>query len=73
MTTTLRVGQLLPLSRVLGRRSRRRLHTIGACATCGVQFAAMEEQRGNVEEILRVHQRICPGGRRGGEVIAPYE
>jgi hypothetical protein len=46
---------------------------VGACSVCGVTFAASAGRRALVEEVLRVHQSICPGGTRAGHVVAPFE
>jgi hypothetical protein len=46
---------------------------VGACSVCGVRFAASADRRALVEEVLRVHQSICPGGMRAGHVVAPFE
>jgi hypothetical protein len=46
---------------------------VGTCSVCGVKFAASAERRALVEEVLRVHQSICPGGMRAGHVVAPFE
>jgi hypothetical protein len=55
-------------------RQRRHLpEPIGTCSVCGVRFAASEDRRALVEEVLRVHQSICPGGMRAGHVVAPFE
>ena len=54
-------------------RRRRVPETVGACTVCGVKFAGSDGRRALVEEVLRVHQSICPGGTRGGHVVAPFE
>jgi len=54
------------------RRSRRAPEPVGACAVCGVAFAASDERRTDVLEVLRVHERICPGGIRTGHVVEPF-
>jgi hypothetical protein len=60
--------------RVLPRRARRRaVRSVGSCRTCGVVFAASEDERRKVEQVLRAHERICPGGRRRHEVVTPYD
>ncbi len=47
-------------------------HVVGACTACGVVFAGREAERVRVAEVLRVHQTICPGGSRAGEVVVPF-
>ena len=54
------------------RRLRPRPGVVGACTVCGVVFAGREAERGRVVEVLRVHQTICPGGSRAGEVVVPF-
>jgi hypothetical protein len=55
------------------RRTRHSPLRVGTCAVCGVAFAAYEQRREHVEEVLRVHQSICPGGSRAGHVVEPYD
>ena len=55
------------------RTRRRAPQTVGTCVVCGVKFAGSTERRSLVEEVLRVHQSICPGGTRGGHIVAPFE
>jgi len=43
------------------------------CSACGVLFVGPPERRAHVEHILRVHERICPGGSRSGDVATPFE
>ncbi|HJQ85422.1 MAG TPA: hypothetical protein VKA21_15150 [Candidatus Binatia bacterium] len=45
---------------------------MGVCRACGVTFAAGDDQRAQAAKVLGVHQAICPGGRREGEVVRPY-
>jgi hypothetical protein len=40
---------------------------------CGVQFAASRERRAETARVLHVHESICPGGQRAGEVATPFE
>jgi hypothetical protein len=46
---------------------------VGACAVCGVGFAASAGRRAHAEQLLRVHQSICPGGNRAGHIVEPFE
>ena len=63
-----------PMPRLLARRVPHRAPSvIGACAVCGVKFAASREHRAEVARVLRVHETICPGGHRSGEVATPFE
>jgi hypothetical protein len=55
------------------RQQRRLPEPVGTCSVCGVRFAASDDRRALVEEVLRVHQSICPGGVRAGHVVAPFE
>ena len=62
------------MPRLLARRVPRRAPSvIGACAVCGVKFAASRKHRAEVARVLRVHETICPGGHRSGEVATPFE
>ena len=55
------------------RVPRRRPSVVGACAVCGVTFAASRERLAEAAHVLRVHESICPGGQRAGEVATPFE
>ena len=46
---------------------------MGECASCHVGFAGRRAELVSVEHLLRVHERICPGGDRAGEVVMPLE
>jgi hypothetical protein len=46
---------------------------VGECAACHVAFAGRRREAVSVGHLLRVHQRICPGGDRAGEVVMPLE
>ena len=62
------------MPRLLARRVPHRAPSvIGACAVCGVKFAASRKHRAEVARVLRVHETICPGGHRSGEVATPFE
>jgi hypothetical protein len=54
------------------RRTRRRLTPVGACGVCGVTFAGTTKRAPDVRHVLGVHESICPGGRRTGEVVTPF-
>jgi len=49
-----------------------RLESIGSCRVCGVCFVASTTRRSEAALLLDVHQQICPGGDRRGEVITPF-
>jgi hypothetical protein len=62
------------MPRLLTKRvPRRRPSVVGACGVCGVQFAASRERRAETARVLHVHESICPGGQRAGEVATPFE
>jgi hypothetical protein len=58
---------------LVSRRPRRPPRTIGACRVCGVVFAASIERGEDTAQVLRVHERICPGGLRAGDVVTPFD
>ena len=61
-------------SRLLTNRvARRSPSVVGACGVCGVTFAASRERQAEAARVLRVHESICPGGQRAGEVATPFE
>jgi hypothetical protein len=61
------------LPRFLTKRTPREpSRPVGVCSTCGVEFVAPADRREHVEDVLRVHESICPGGRRGGDVASPF-
>ena len=43
----------------------------GRCSACGLAFGARRGQRRQVAHVLGVHEEICPGGDRAGEVVFP--
>jgi len=49
-----------------------RIVIVGHCSACGVAFGARRGQRNQVAHVLTVHERICPGGDRTGEVAFPF-
>ena len=49
----------------------RRVFVAGTCAACGLAFAGPHRRRRVVAAVLRVHEEICPGGDRTGEVTFP--
>ncbi len=62
------------MPRLLTKRvPRRRPSVVGACAVCGITFAASRERQTEAARVLRVHESICPGGQRVGEVATPFE
>jgi hypothetical protein len=46
---------------------------VGECPTCRVAFAGRRGDVASVGHLLQVHERICPGGDRAGEVVMPLE
>jgi hypothetical protein len=46
---------------------------VGACGVCGVVFEGTSERALDVRHVLDVHESICPGGRRAGEIVAPFD
>jgi hypothetical protein len=54
-------------------RGRGRPGPIGRCEQCGVTFAGAPERRSQIEQVLRVHRSICPGGSRDHEVVTPFD
>jgi hypothetical protein len=61
------------MPRLLVARRPRRTRTIGVCRVCGVVFAASPGRGARAAEVLRVHERICPGGHRRADVVAPFD
>ncbi len=62
------------MSRLLTKRvSRRPPSVVGACGVCGIKFAASRGRQADTARVLCVHETICPGGERSGEVATPYE
>jgi hypothetical protein len=53
--------------------SRRNYDTVGACGVCGVTFAGTTERAPDVRHVLGVHESLCPGGRRAGEIVTPFD
>jgi hypothetical protein len=49
------------------------VEVIGACAVCGVRFASTPARRAEIAHVLAVHESVCPGGDRAGEVVIPLE
>lgn len=49
------------------------LQPAGACTLCRVVFFARPDQFSGTREVIRLHESICPGGERLGEVAVPYE
>jgi hypothetical protein len=52
---------------------RRDYDAVGACGVCGVTFAGTTERAPDVRQVLGVHEAICPGGRRAGEIVTPFD
>jgi len=48
-----------------------RVVIVGRCSACGLAFAGRRGQRRQVAQVLSVHEEICPGGDRAGEVAFP--
>ena len=48
-----------------------RVVIVGRCSACGLAFGARRGQRRQVAHVLGVHEEICPGGDRAGEVVFP--
>ena len=46
---------------------------VGACSVCGVVFEGTTERALDVRHVLKVHESICPGGRRTGEIVTPFD
>ena len=46
---------------------------VGECASCRVAFAGRRAEMVSLGHLLQVHERICPGGNRAGEVVMPLE
>jgi hypothetical protein len=69
-----RAGRRSLMPRLLTKRMPRRSPSVvGSCAVCGVTFAASRERQAEAARVLRVHESICPGGQRAGEVATPFE
>jgi hypothetical protein len=51
----------------------KRREAVGACGVCGVVFEGTAERARDVRHVLEVHESICPGGRRAGEIVAPFD
>jgi hypothetical protein len=49
------------------------LRPAGACTLCRVVFFARPDQVTDTRALIRLHESICPGGERLGEVALPYE
>jgi len=45
---------------------------MGICPGCGVMFAAPPCRDEETAEILRVHEAICSGGNRRGDLVTPF-
>jgi len=60
------------LSRLLTKRVSAP-SVVGACGVCGIKFAASRGRQADTARVLCVHETICPGGERSGEVATPYE
>ena len=61
------------MPRLLTKRVPRRASgVVGACAVCGIKFAASPEHRADAARVLRVHESMCPGGRRARGVVIPF-
>jgi hypothetical protein len=69
-STRARVGASARMTR---GQSRRNHDAVGACGVCGVTFAGTTERAPDVRQVLGVHERICPGGRRAGEIVTPFD
>jgi len=52
-------------------RPRPRLSLIGACSRCGVRFGASPVDVPDTHVSLDAHERVCPGGNRGRELVIP--
>jgi len=64
----------LLVPRLLTPRVPRRIQQpVGVCGACGVGFIAPADRVDHAEEILRLHESICPGGERAGDVVHPYD
>ena len=46
---------------------------VGACCVCGVVFEGTIERALDIRHVLAVHESICPGGRRTGEIVSPFD
>ena len=51
--------------------ARRGLLAAGTCHACGVLFLTPPGADAVTREVLRIHEAICPGGRRAGEIAVP--
>jgi hypothetical protein len=60
-------------ARVLARVIPEPRGAVGACGVCGVVFEGTTERALDVRHVLDVHESICPGGRRAGEIVAPFD
>lgn len=49
------------------------LQPAGTCTSCRVVFFSRPDQMAGTRALLRLHESICPGGERLGEVAMPYE
>jgi hypothetical protein len=45
---------------------------MGICPACGVMFAAPLGRDEETAEIQRVHEALCPGGNRSGDLVTPF-
>jgi hypothetical protein len=43
------------------------------CGACGVGFIGAHGDAHLLTEVLRVHEIICPGGERAGELVTPFD
>ena len=69
---TTRTWRRTLVSRLLYPRTPRRPRSMGICPGCGVMFAAPPGRDEETDEILRVHEAICPGGNRRGDLVTPF-
>ena len=60
------------VSRLLYPRTPRRPRSIGTCPACGVMFSGSPGGDEETAEILHVHEAICPGGDRRGDLVTPF-
>ena len=44
---------------------------VGTCRVCGLVFLGVRAPQREVERVLQVHERLCPGGDRRGATITP--
>jgi hypothetical protein len=65
------MGARIVMSEHNGEGNGNGAHSVGMCAICRVTFFSSPDGEKLVQDLLRVHEMICPGGDRTGERVMP--